>query len=278
VEALDHLTLGTPPARVVKQWGGATLGEDTLAHQTVEQYQFYFGAPAPVPATAAAPAARPASLDECTARLAAAQARLERRRVELAGFLPPSARFAVGTAEPSLGAQVQAAVDRALGPGTPVECRSSVCRLRLAAPDPGALARLRAAPIDSVIRKTETVGADLFLTIGDEGGVALAHLREPTRAPGFFTGCPEPAQPGTVMLRIVVPATGAGNDDGRVGHSSVRLAGGSLAASAAATCLRDRFAAVVAEADLPTPVGGLLRFESWTWRPGQPPSLSTPER
>jgi len=208
-------------------------------------------------------------MDECRARLAALEARVERRTAELAGFRPPSVIFVHGALDAALSSKVQTKLG---DPAAAVECRSSVCRVRASV---GPRAR---EALGAVVRREEVVGDDLYLSIGDDGGVALQVIREPTRAPGFFSPCPEPERGGNVLLRILVPATGAANDDGAVGHASVRLEGGSLAATASAACLTERIAAVLAEATLPTPVGGLLRYESWTWRPGEPPRLSTGER
>jgi hypothetical protein len=79
-----------------------------------------------------------------------------------------------------------------------------------------------------------------------------------------------------VLLRLLVPETGVPNEDGAFGRASVQLAGGTLAGTPAASCLTEKMAAVLSENPLPRQMAGFLRFESWTWRPGQPPRLVTP--
>ena len=70
--------------------------------------------------------------------------------------------------------------------------------------------------------------------------------------------------------------SGIPNEDGVFDRASVHLVGGTLAGTPGAACLIERMAAVLSTHELPQPIVGLLRFESWTWRPGQPPVLATP--
>jgi hypothetical protein len=170
---------------------------------------------------------------------------------------------------------MKVAAEHILGAATAgVECRSGVCRIPFVLPDPVALERLRAEPgLHDLIRKEQQAGDALYLTMGENGQSVVSRLLTPTRAPRFFAGCPEPERAGNLLLRVLVPATGAANDDGVPGRASVRALGGSLSATPAGDCLAERVAAVTGE-DLPVPVGGGLRFESWTWEPGQAPVLT----
>ena len=103
----------------------------------------------------------------------------------------------------------------------------------------------------------------------------MSRLLEPSREPGFFTGCPEPERDGKVLVRFHLPSTGRKNDQGVAGRVSVRVVAGSLASTPAGVCLVERIAAIVTAEDLPNPVGDFLRFESWHWGPGKVPTMST---
>jgi RNA polymerase sigma-70 factor (ECF subfamily) len=282
VMGLRQLTI-TPrsPLGVTMQWGGTNPSEDSVAHRKLDRYVFYFGAPPTAPEPRGAPALpEPASLEDCQSQLASARELLRRRLAQLAGFRPAFAIFDDGADAPALTARVQAAADRALGtPGEArAECKDSVCRLRFAhPPEAAALARLRAEDgLEGRILKELRFDGALYLTIGEDGWTALTHQRAPMRAAAFYAGCPQPEREGNVLLRILVPETGASNEDGAFGHASVRLLGGTLAGTPAASCLTGRMAALLSRQELPSPVGSLHRFESWDWRPGQPPRPTTP--
>jgi hypothetical protein len=226
---------------------------------------------------AATPAPHPESLEACRRELALARERQRPRLAQLAAFRPSATLFAGGAPSPELTARVQTAAERA-GAGASVECRGGICRLRFAAPpEPALLARLRQdGDIGERIYKEQQTGRDVYLTIAEHGDGVLARLRAPLRQPGAFAGCPAPEREGNVLLRLLVPETGIPNENGVFDHASVNVVGGTLAGTPAAACLTDRMAALLTAQELPRPVGGHFRLESWTWRPGHPPQLATP--
>jgi RNA polymerase sigma-70 factor, ECF subfamily len=280
VNRLPELTMTPPsPLGVAVQWVGSRIAKDRLAGKKLEEYTFFFGAPpGPEAAEEGAPVTpAPESVDACRRELASTRDRMRPRLAQLPAFRPLATQFAASTSSPELGERVQAAADRA-GLRARVACRIGVCRLRLDQPsDPAALARLRADPeLDERIGKEQQSAGDLYLSVGELGGPVLARLRAPVKKPGFFGGCPQPEREGNVLLRLLVPETGIPNENGTFGQASVQLAGGTLAGTPAASCLTERMAAVLAAQELPPSMIGFMRYESWTWRPGQPPRLVTP--
>jgi RNA polymerase sigma-70 factor (ECF subfamily) len=282
VNRLRELQLPPPaPLGVAMQWVGSRPAKDRQTGRKQEEFTFCFGAPPGASGSASAErapaAAQPESLEACQRELALARERQRPRLAQLAAFRPSATLFAGGVPSPALTARVQAAVDRNRA-GAGVECRSGICRLRFAAPpEPNLLAGLRQDDdIGADIYKEQQTGADLYLTVAENGYSALSRLRAPLRQPSIFADCPTPEREGNVLLRLLVPQTGIPNENGRFDHASVQLVGGTLAGTAAAACLTDRIATLLTAHELPRPVGGHFRIESWTWRPGHPPQLATP--
>jgi RNA polymerase sigma factor (sigma-70 family) len=282
VQSLRGLTMSPPSSLgVAFQWGGVRISEDPVARRRLEEYVFLFGSPPASPEAAPELSGRaplPASVEDCRRALMATQVKVIQLGSQLAGFTPAAALFPAGTPAPALTARVAGAVRRVLGAAA-VECRGGICRVRLGRPvDPAALARLRAdEDLQAELRKEQQAGGDLYLTLGEQGYQALSRRRAAAlRTPAFFAGCPAPPREGNVLLRLVVPETGIANDDGVFEHASVRLAGGTLQGTPAAACLLDRISALLADEQLPSPVGGFFRYESWVWRPGSPPEMVTP--
>jgi hypothetical protein len=281
VSRLGDLEITPPsPLGIAVQWVGHRPSKDALTGKKLEEWTFFFGAPPGAAARAGKPpvaAPLPGTLDACQRELSDTHARLRVRLAQLAGFRPSAVLFAAGPSAPELTTEVQAAADRA-GVKAGVECRSGICRLRFdRTPDPAVLARLRADPdLGERIGKPQKTEGDLYITVRERGGPTLARLLTPVRTEGYFARCPPPDRVGNVLLRLLVPETGMPNEDGVFDHASVQLAGGTLAGTPAAGCLTEQMAAVLSAQPLPQPVGGHLRFESWTWRPGQPPVLVTP--
>jgi RNA polymerase sigma-70 factor (ECF subfamily) len=283
VKRLPELDLRPPsPMGVAVQWVGSRPTRDRLTGKKLEEFTFFFGAPpGSAPQTESAPpvaAAAPDGLDTCRRELLVARQRQQPRLAQLEGFRPLPVLFGGGAWSPALTTRVQAAARRA-GLEAKVECRAGICRLRSEGgpPDPAALSRLRADDeIGEQIHRQQLAGGDAYLGVREMGGPAFLRMREPLRKPSLFEGCPQPEQEGNVLLRVLVPETGMPNEDGAFDRVSVQLAGGTLAGSPAAACLTDRIATTIGAQELPKPVGGLFRFESWIWRPGQTPRLQTP--
>jgi hypothetical protein len=223
----------------------------------------------------------PEELSSCARALPAVRQRITTRQAQLAAHRPPQATFSASPRAPALTERLQEPVTHALGAGARLECRGSVCSLPVEAlpvPAQAALDRLHQEPLlhDRLLVQ-EVAPRHLYFTVAAETIVALlSRLRAPMRAPDFFSACADPPHAGNLLVRLILPATGETNEDGVFERMSVKLVGGTLADASAAACFMSRYAQVLAGAPLPAPIGNLLRFESWEWRPGQAPQMVTP--
>jgi hypothetical protein len=278
IDGLPRMTADSMPLGMVQQWGGGGASRDVLAGSKMEEFVFFIGAPpGPVadagpipPKTDSAP-----TLEACRRDVAASRARLR-----VAGFQPPPSTFQTAAPAPKLTQLIQNLANEALGPtDSPiVECHEKLCRLHfLAAPPDDVFTRLRANDhLSGNVPGARRIGSDIYLTVRESAFALLRRLRHPMHDPTFFAGCPLPDQHGSLLLRLSVPQTGDVNDAGVPGRPSVRALGGTLAATPAATCLVDRISTLLA-VELPAPINGALRLETWTWRAGEGPMLATPD-
>ena len=278
---LPGLTLGGPmPLGLAQQWGGGAGSADLLDGRKTEEFIFFMGAPTGAAADdGVEPGQLPGTLAACRRALGEARATARRLELQLAGFQPPPTAFGSAAAAPRRSTLIQSAVDEALGPGqATAECRGTWCRLHFSRPlVADTMARLRASShLGPSLLGARRIDGDLYMLMRENAFGVLKRLREPMHESAFFRGCPDPAAPGSLLLRLAVPATGDVNDRGVPGRASVRAMGGSLADTPAAVCLVGRLEALLA-VDLPAPINGAFRLERWTWRPGAEPDMETPE-
>jgi hypothetical protein len=272
-------------------FGGRRPNRDSLTQSALEEFVFFVGAPPHGGAAAAeAPEAGsplPASLEDCRRELGSTRERAARRLAQLAGFQPASALHAQAASTPALTRSMTAVAEAAFRPAhVRVDCRARICRLEFDGPPPSdAVDRLNHVAIgdEANLRslrehdfKTQKLGNNLYVTIPSESAYGfLRRVRRPMREAAFWQDCPAPEREGNVLVRIVVPASGEPNEDGAYRRVSAKAIGGTLAGTASATCLSTHFAALLADQELPDPIGNLMRFESWTWAPGGTPTMVT---
>ena len=284
VSRLRQLKLSEPsPRGIAFEMGGWTPANQERGRRWLESFVFFFGSPPPAiegdrsePAPESPPA--PAeSLTECRKQIEILHERIRTRQAQLAGFSPPGRRFAASATNPMLTAKVLTLAENALSPQERprVECRDAVCRLRFdQPPTPEILTRLQDPDeLGGPVEVERGSNGEVFLVVAEGGWPVLSRLLEPSRQPGFFSGCPEPDHPGKVLLRFHVPATGRRNDQGSFGRISLSVVSGDLASTPAGVCLAERMGALVSAEDLPNPVGDFVRLESWSWEPGGAPLM-----
>jgi RNA polymerase sigma factor (sigma-70 family) len=285
VQQLMGLRMGPTDERPTFSFGARRSNRDPLTHRTLEEYVFFVGLPPASPEDTGGVTwglRTPPTLEGCTRGLAVVRQRITSRHALLFAQRPPEATFAMSPRLARLPEGLQEAVTRALGvAGARLECRDAVCRLPqevLSVSGQAALDRLNQEPaLQGLLLMQEIAPRYIYFTVAAATIESLlSRVRAPLRDPEFFSACADPPQEGNLLVRLIIPATGENNEDDVPERMSVKLVAGTLAEAPSATCFMARYRQLLGNQRLPAPIGNLLRYESWVWRPGEPPKMVTP--